>query len=252
MSGPLAGLAISLIAVGYVWLAVSEAGERERDRPESAPLGVTFNPEQAGGYGLLADGGFDFVAITVDADRAGSPAVAAAVEAIEARAPELSYAFLVSAGEPGTVPRATLDLLERSYESSSWFRFRGKPLVYAFGSLRPPEDDRFTFIDIHNDLSGDQYWIADPPEFKHGLLTLVPAFQSEGTSIDPDRSGEALERQFRFARNNRDRVVLVLWHSWNGRADGSAIIPHEVPGSAHPPDYVYEQVREFNREWKRP
>ncbi|MDP9211828.1 MAG: hypothetical protein M3N59_00960, partial [bacterium] len=207
-------------------------------------------PGGVAGYDALAEGGFDFVAITVDADDAGSPSTAAAVKAIQARWPTLSYAFLVN-GDPGTVAAATLDRLADSYDSPAWLRLKGKPLIYTFGELRPSGDERFTFIDINNDLSGDQYWIADPPNIKYGLMTLVPAYQGRGTVIDPGRTGEALDRQTAFARNNRDRAVLVLWHSWNNRSDGSAIIPHEASGSTGPVD-VYERVKTFNAEWKRP
>lgn len=248
----LAGLAVLGVLSGYVWLAAGEAADREASRPASAPVGVTFDHAAADPrFDLLAAGGFDFVALTVTTDEAAGPELADTVGELKARAPGLPYAFFMTGGAP-EVAATALDALASRYARGDWFRFRGRPLVYTFGDLQPPEDSRFTFININNSRIGDQFWVADPPEFKRSLLTVTPSFTGRTVSIDPSRTGAALDRQESFARSNRDRVDLLLWHSWNVFSDGSAIVPHDVPGSPNPSDYVYGRVKEFNAGWKRP
>ncbi|MDP4000387.1 MAG: hypothetical protein Q8Q11_03080 [bacterium] len=242
-------LATVVLAAGYVWLAAAEARDREAARPELAPIGVTVDPNGPIGPAKLAGGGFDFAAIRWSpTDRAKT---AAATERIR-RDTGLEYAFFLASENARA---GSFDTLAADYPKDRWLRYKGKPLVYVFGgkaeSSASAEDPRFSIIRIDNARGGDQYWISNPPNLKNGLLTLTSSFSGAGLSIDPRRTGKALDQQELFADTNRDRVALLLWYSWNSK-DGSALLPDLVGDSANPPSYAYDRVKAFNERWKRP
>ena len=248
MKRPWLVLAMLVLVAGYVWLAVRESQDREAARPEPAPIGVTVDPNGPIEPTKLASGGFDFAAVRWSpADRAKTAAVTERIR----RDTGLEYAFFL---ESENARAGSFDALAADYPKDRWLRHEGEPLVYVFGgaeSSASAEDPRFSIVRIDNARGGDQYWISNPPNLKNGLLTLTPSSTGAGLSIDPRRTGQALDQQELFADTNRDRVALLLWYSWNSK-DGSALLPDLVGDSANPPSYAYDRVKAFNERWKRP
>ncbi|MEX2043647.1 MAG: hypothetical protein WD926_02005 [Patescibacteria group bacterium] len=239
-------LATLLFLGGYVFLAAAESRDREASRPEPAPIGVTVDPNEPIGAARLEGGGFDFAAIRwTPASRVLAAGVAKRIR-VET---DLRYALFVPSDQADA---AALDALAGDFQRDRWFMYRGKPLVYVFGTAKVPAESRFSIIRIDNGPSGDQYWISNPPNIKHGLITLTPSFAGGGLEIDPSRTGTALDQQELFAETNKDRAVLVLWHSWNVRKDRSALLPSLIVDTDNPPSYAYERVKAFNERWKRP
>jgi hypothetical protein len=159
----------------------------------------------------------------------------------------------IHAGRPADqAGKASFAELAQAYSPERWIRFHGKPLVYIFGAARVAPEPRFSIIRIDNGPSGDQYWVANPPNIKYGFITLTASFTGDGLRIDPRRTGDALDQQVLFAETNKDRTKLLLWHSWNIRRDGSALLPSLATGSANSPAYAFDRVKAFNEHWKRP
>lgn len=235
-----------LVFSGYVYFAAAEARDREAARPEPAPVGVTVDPGEPIGATKLADGGFDFAAIRWTPR---TRALAASIAKRIRTETDLEYAPFVPSDQAG---KAAFDALAADFSGERWFMYRSKPLVYVFGPSKVPKDERFSTIRIDNGPSGDQFWVSNPPNLKNGLLTLTPGFVGGGLRVDPSHTGSALDQQELFAETNKDRVVLLLWYSWNVPKDRSALLPSLVTDSVHPPDYAYERVKAFNGRWKRP
>ena len=224
-----------LILAGYVFFAAQEAQDREAARPEPAPIGVTFDPTESADTDQLRDGGFDFIAVQWRPE--GRAKTFTTTQRVSTET-GFKYAFFLNHQD---ATEDSYDVLYR-FDRSRWQRYDGKPLVYVFGGRKLDRDPRFSIVHI-NDKGGDQYWVSNPPNIKYGHITLTPGHVSKNLSIDPQRTGAALDQQEPFAETNKDRVVLLLWHSWNRQTDNSAI-------SGYPE--AYDRVRSFNERWKRP